>query len=324
MRIIALFAVVIGLILSGPARSAERTLIVATAPVAGVYYPAGGALCRVVNAGRRQHGLHCLVESTDGSRDNLGRLQKGEVDFALVQSDWQYFVGHGGGDTLGTGIGAGEGGTVLRAVASLHPQPFTLVAAPGSGIEALEDIAGKRLNLGPVGSAQRASGEALIEAVGWSDADFAEIGELGSERQASALCAGEIDALLVSASHPNALVEAVTERCGARLVPIEGQGVDILLATWPFYTRAEIAGGLYRANPEPVPSFGLRATLVTSLETPEDAVYWTVRSLFEGLDAVRRQHPALAQLSAEDMVSRGNTLALHPGALRYYKERGWK
>ena len=120
------------------------------------------------------------------------------------------------------------------------------------------------------------------------------------------------------------MISSATDRCQARLVPISGEAVDVLLASWPFYARAEIPGGLYRANPNSVPTFGVRATLVTSRETPNYMVYWVARSLFEQLDAVRRQHPVLAQLAAQDMLNHGNTLALHEGALRYYRERGWK
>lgn len=320
MRTWLLLTVFSALALIGAARAAERSVVVGTAPVAGVYFPAGGALCRAVNAGRQSHGQHCLVESTDGSSDNLARLRAGRLDFALVQSDWQFYAGQDGGATAGDK----PPGAALRAVASLHAQPFTLLAGPESDIGAVGDLVGKRLNLGPPGSVQRTAGEALIEALGWSNTDFAEIAGLDAARQVDALCSGRIDALLISISHPNGLVGAATDRCRARLIPIAGQAVDVLIATWPFYARAEIAGGLYRANPDPVATFGLRATLVTSLETPEDTVYWVVRSLFEQLDAVRRQHPALADLSAPDMLSSGNTLALHDGALRYYRERGWK
>lgn len=319
MRVSRLARLLLVLAVASGARAAERTVVIATAPVAGVYYPAGGALCRVVNAGQAQHGLRCLVESTGGSKDNLRRLRAGEVDFALVQSDWQYYAGQGGEAAV-----EGDSGRALRAVASLHAQPFTLLVGPESGIGSVEDLAGKRVNLGPNGSVQRVAGEALIEALGWSKPDFAAITGLDAQQQVDALCAGQIDAFLISISHPNSLISAATERCRARLIPIQGEAVDVLLATWPFYAKAEIAGGLYRANPDPVPTFGLRATLVTSRETPDDTVYWIARSLFEQLDTVRRQHPALAQLSPRDMLSHGNTLALHGGALRYYRERGWK
>jgi TRAP transporter TAXI family solute receptor len=329
MRGLFLLVLFLGLATAGEARCAGQIVVVGTAPVAGTYYPTGGALCRQVNEARAQHGLHCLVESTDGSEDNLRRLRAGGLDIALVQSDWQYYSARRPASPSGQGTG-GAGGPVeeaggeLRAVFSLHAQPFTILASPESDIAELADLKGKRLNLGPAGSAQRAAGEALIEALGWQKADLAEVVELAADAQVEALCSGRIDAFLMPIGHPNGLVGAATDRCRARLVPVEGEAVDLLLASWPFYSRAAIPGGTYIANPGTVPSFGLRATLVTTQRLPEETVYWLVRSLFERIDAFRSQHPALALLDPKAMVSKGNTLALHRGALRYYRERGWK
>jgi TRAP transporter TAXI family solute receptor len=330
MRRLFLFALFIGLAAAGGARGAEQIVVVGTAPVAGVYYPAGGALCRLVNHLREKHALRCLVESTAGSEDNLRRLRAGELDFALLQSDWQYYAGQGAATEAAAGAAEaaeaaeGETGPALRAVLSLHAQPFTLLVAPQSDIAGLADLKGKRMNLGPVGSAQRAAGEVLIEALGWETTDFAEVTQLAAGEQVEALCAGRIDAFLMPISHPNGLIGAATDRCRARLVPIEGRAVDLLLASWPFYSKAAIPGGTYLANSESVQTFGLRATLVTSRKTPDETVYWVVRALFEQLDAFREQHPALAGLEPAGMVSQGNSLALHEGALRYYRERGWK
>ncbi|MFQ6018567.1 MAG: TAXI family TRAP transporter solute-binding subunit [Kiloniellaceae bacterium] len=321
---------VLGLVLLGPvalslglgpgprAAAVERTIVVGTAPVAGVYFPAGGALCNLVNRERARHGLRCLVESTRGSSDNLDRLRRGEIDFALIQSDWQYLAvenGHGP---------EGEPFDELRAVFSLHGQPVTVVAHPEAGITRLTDLKGRRVNLGPPGSGIRAVGEMLIGALGWRRRDFAALPELGVDEQVAALCAGRIDAFILPVSHPNGAIAAATESCGAVLIDVTGAAVDRLTAEWPFYAPVEIPGGLYRGNSEPVRSYGARATLVTTVSAPADAVYEVVRATFENLDALTRQHAALAGLAAKQMVEAGNTAAFHEGALRYYRERGWK
>ncbi len=314
-----------GLILAAGPAGAEQHVVVGTGPVAGTYYPAGGALCRQVNLAAERHGLRCLVESTAGSEDNLRRLRAGQLDFALLQSDWQYYAGRDGTEESSEGEDENSGPTSdLRAVVSLHAQPFTLLARPESGIVALRDMEDKRINLGPEASAMRKANMALIEALGWDEDDFAELAALPPEELADALCGGIVDALLMPAGHPNGVIGAATDRCGARLVPVEGPSVEVLLAAWPFYAPATIPGGLYLGNRKAVPAFGLRATLVSSVRTPEETVYQVVRSLFEGLDAFRQQHPALAALDPQEMVNRANTLALHEGALRYYREKGWK
>ncbi len=314
-----------GLVLAAGPAGAEQHVVVGTGPVAGTYYPAGGALCRQVNLATERHSLRCLVESTAGSEENLRRLRAGQLDFALLQSDWQYYAGRDGTEGVSDGAdGNSEPTSDLRAVFSLHAQPFTLLARPESGIAALRDIEDKRIDLGPEGSATRKANMALIETLGWDERDFAELSALPPGELADAICGGIVDALLMPTGHPNGVVGQATDRCGARLVPIEGPSVEMLLAAWPFYAPATIPGGLYLGNRKAVPTFGLRATLVSSVRTPEEVVYQVVRSLFEGLEAFRQQHPALAALDPLEMVDRANTLALHEGALRYYREKGWK
>ncbi|MFQ5776143.1 MAG: TAXI family TRAP transporter solute-binding subunit [Kiloniellaceae bacterium] len=304
--------------LATPAGAAERTIVIGTAPVAGVYFPAGGAVCNMVNRERQRSGLRCLVESTGGSADNIERLRRGEIDFAVVQSDWQYVAvrDRGGAD--------GQGFPGLRAVFSLHGQPVTVVARPEAGIAAIADLKGRRVNLGPPGSGVRAVAEALIGALGWNRGDFEEIAEYGIDEQVRALCDGRIDAFILPVSHPNGAVAAATETCGARLVDVAGPAIDALTAEWPFYAAATIPGGLYRGNERPVRSYGARATLVTTESAPADLVYEVVKATFERLDELTRQHAALAGLEAEEMVRAGNTAPFHEGALRYYREKGWK
>lgn len=304
-------------LLSAPAETQQ--LVMGTAPVAGRYFPTGGALCRVVNAGRAQHGLRCFVEATSGAAENLTRLEAGDLDLALVQSDWQYHAYRSG-----VGLEDERPFEGLRSVMSLQALPFTLLAAPDSGIEILADLEGKRVNLGPAESPSRASADFLVEALGWDHDDFAEVGELEGEQQAIGLCDGRIDAALLPASHPSNIVAWAAEACGAQLIEIDGEAVGRLLNEWAFYAPAVIPGGLYANNPDPVRSFGLRATLVTSEATPPEAVYRFTKTVFEAIDTLRAQHAVLAGLSPQEMASAGNSAPLHEGALRYYRERGWR
>jgi TRAP transporter TAXI family solute receptor len=297
----------------------SRHLVVGTAPVAGHYYPTGGALCRLINTYRAEDSLRCLVEATSGAKENLTRLKAGDLAFALVPSDWQYHAYQSG---LGTGDD--EPFTDLRAVLSLQALSFTVLAAPGSGVETLADLEGKRINLGPPAASWRSTGDFLIAALGWSPDDFAEIGELDANEQADGLCNGRIDALLLWASHPSGPVAEATEGCGARLLGVDGEAVDRLLGEWVFYAPAVIPGGLYANNPDPVTSFGLRATLVTSQSLPADTVYQVTKRIFEGLEDLNAQHAVFAGLRVEDMISAGMSAPLHEGALRYYQERGWR
>ena len=294
----------------------EQMIVLGTAPVSGIYFPAGGALCRMVNAEREAQGLRCVLESTNGSAENLRRLEAGDLDFAIVQSDWQFHAYQGSG-----GPGTERPFVDLRAVFSLQAQPLTVVASRESGIDALADLRGKRVNLGPKGSAVRSAAEVLVQTLGWEDAAFGALTDFGAEDQVEALCAGTIDAFVLPTSHPNGIVAAATEGCLAKIVPIEGPEVEASLAQWPYYTPAIIPGGLYRGNPDAARSFGVRATLVTRAGLSPEVVYQVAKSVFDRLDELRRQHPALADLTASQMVEWGNTAPLHDGAEIFFREQ---
>lgn len=299
------------------ARSEEAQVIVGTAPVAGIYFAAGGAICRLINEAREEHGLRCLVESTEGSAENLRRLREGDLDFAIVQSDWQYHAFEGDGWLDGQSPFRS-----LRAVLSLHGQPLTVVAAKESGIETIGDLAGRRINLGPAGSAVRSSAETLIAAMGWQTEDFAAITDYALEEQAAALCRGDIDAFVLPGSHPNGAVAVATDSCGAVLIDIAGAGIERLITEWPFYAPVEIPGGIYRGNPDAVRSFGVRATLVTTERMPDVVVQALLTRIFDDLTALRSQHPALEALVPEEMAAAGLTAPFHPAALTFFRERG--
>ncbi len=296
-----------------------RQIVIGTAPVSGVYFPAGGAVCRLVNKQQVETGLRCFVEATDGSAENLARLKSGDLDFALLQSDWQYHAYQGSGGGV-----SDQPFSELRAIFSMHPQTLTIVVARESEIRELKHLEGRRVNLGPSGSAVQAASELLVESLGWTGDAFGEVLELGGEEQVDALCAGLIDAFILPTTHPNGIVAAATEGCLARVIPVGGGPVDKLLLDWPFYARSTIPAGLYRGNPEEIRSFGLRATLVTTTNMPAEMVYKMVKAVFEQLDQLTRQHPALLGLTAKEMISSGQSAPLHEGALLYYKEMGWQ
>ena len=170
---------------------APSTIYIGTAGVAGVYYPAGGAVCRVLNEDRARHGIQCSVESTDGSAANLAGIAAGDLDFGVVQSDLQYEVWRGVGRFASAG--AFE---ELRSVFSLHAEPFTVVALSISGITTFDDLPGPRVNIGNPGSGQRATMEALMQAEGWTSDSFALVTELDSTAQSQALAAQTVDAIV--------------------------------------------------------------------------------------------------------------------------------
>lgn len=292
-----------------------RLVVIGTAPVAGVYFPAGGAICNLVNRAREENGLRCLVESTGGSADNLRRLRSGELDFALVQSDWQYLAVHGNDDAPFE---------TLRSIFSLHGQAMTVLVHPDSGIANIDDLPNHRIALGPEGSGLRMMAEALLVAFDWRTGDFQEMVALDVAEMVTALCDRRVDAALLPVSHPNGAIALAAALCGATPIPVAGRPVEALLADWPFYSTVEIPGGLYPGVETTVATYGPRATLVARADLPDSLVYDVVRAVMAQLDDLAVQHPALAGLNARAMVDGGNSADTHPGALRYFREQGWK
>jgi TRAP transporter TAXI family solute receptor len=312
---------VAGLAMLGLAGGAEaqqqRFVTIGTGGVTGVYYAVGGAVCRLLNKDRKAHGIRCSVESTGGSAFNINTIKAGELDFGLTQSDVQYNALKGLAQFK-------EGGpyTDLRAVYSVHPEPFTVLARKELNATKFEDLKGKRVNVGNPGSGTRASMEELLGALGWKMSDFSLASELRADEHGPALCDNKIDAFFYGVGHPSANIQDPTTTCGAKLVSITGPAIDKLVASNPYYAKATIPGGMYANNPNPTETYGVLATVVTSAKVPEDVVYQLTKATFDNLEEFKKLHPAFAHLKAEDMVKNGLSAPLHPGAEKYYKEKG--
>ncbi|MQW01814.1 TAXI family TRAP transporter solute-binding subunit [Sinorhizobium medicae] len=303
---------------SGSAVAQQKFVTIGTGGVTGVYYAAGGAICRLLNKDRKTHGIRCSVESTGGSAFNVNTIKEGELDFGTTQSDVQYNAMKGEESFKEDGAH-----TDLRAVFSIHPEPFTVLAHPNAGVTRFEDFKGKRFNVGNPGSGTRASMERLLGAMGWTLADFSLASELKADEHGPALCDGKIDGFFYGVGHPSANIQDPTTTCGAKLVPLTGEVVDKLVAENPYYAKATIPGGLYNGNPEDTETFGVLATLVTSANVPEESVYELTKAVFENFDEFKSLHPAFANLDPAKMIKDGLSAPLHPGAERYYKEKGW-
>ena len=300
-----------------PAAAQQHFVTIGTGGVTGVYYAVGGAVCRLMNKDRAKTGMRCSTESTGGSVFNVNAIRSGELDFGLSQSDVQYNAYHGDAQFKG------KADTDLRAVFSVHPEPFTVLARADAGITKFTDFKGKRFNVGNHGSGTRASMEELLKQMGWTLADYSLAGELKADEQGSALCDNKIDGFFYGVGHPSAAIQDPTTACGAKLISLTGPAVDALVKAHPYYSYATIPGGMYANNPNPTQTYGVRATVVTSAKTPDAVVYELVKAVFSNFDEFKKLHPAFANLDPKEMVKAGLSAPLHPGAIKYYKERGW-
>jgi len=305
--------------LAAPAAQAQTKFItIGTGGVTGVYYAAGGAICRLVNKDRAKHGIRCSVESTGGSVFNINTIKAGELDMGVAQSDVHYNAAKGVGQFQKEGVYA-----ELRAVMSLHPEPFTVLARKEANIKSFADFKGKKFNVGNPGSGTRSSMEELLGAMGWKMGDFALASELKADEHGPALCDAKIDGFFYGVGHPSANIQDPTTTCGAKLVSLTGAAVDKLVKEKPYYAKATIPAGLYPANPQATETYGVLATMVSSSKAPADTVYAVVKAVFDNLEELKKLHPALANLAAPAMIKDGLSAPLHEGAAKYYKEKGW-
>ena len=314
----ALIAALAGVSLFAVSAQAEQKFVsIGTGGVTGVYYPTGGAICRLVNKGRKEHGIRCSAESTGGSIYNINTIRTGELEFGVAQSDWQYHAYNG------TSKFADQGKFEdLRAVFSVHPEPVTILARKDAGIDNVTDIKGKRLNIGNPGSGTRGTWDVIEEALGWKREDLALAAEMKSAETGQALCDNKIDAYFWLVGHPSALTQETLASCDAKLVNATGDEIDKLVGDNSYYRVAKIPAGMYGDNEE-VTTFGVGATFVSSAKVPEEVVYTVVKAVFENFDQFKSLHPAFANLKEEEMIKDSLSAPLHPGAVKYYKERGW-
>lgn len=297
---------------------AEQFVSVGTGGVTGVYYPTGGAICRLVNKDRKMHGIRCSAESTGGSVYNINTVRAGELEFGVAQSDWQYHA------YRGTSKFADQGKfSDLRAVFSVHPEPFTLIVRKGSGIRKFEDLKGRKVNVGNPGSGQRATMEVVMSAFGISMNDFSLAAELKGSEMAQAICDGKIEAMIYTVGHPAAAVTEAASSCDVELASVSGAPINKLVADNSFYRVATIPGGMYAGSPNDTRTFGVGATVITSADVPDKVVYTVVKAVFDNFADFKKLHPAFRNLDEKQMISDGLSAPLHAGAVKYYNERGW-
>ncbi len=315
--LVAVLAIGAGLSAMQPEAAEQRFISIGTGGVTGVYYPTGGAICRLVNKMRKETGIRCSAESTGGSIYNINTLRSGELDFGVAQSDWQYHAYNG------TSKFADKGKfDKLRAVFSVHPEPVTIIAHDDSGVKNISDLKGKRLNIGNPGSGTRGTWEVLEEALGWKRSDLKLAAEMKSAETGQAVCDGKIDAYFWLVGHPSALTQESLATCAAHLVNATGPEIDKLINDNSYYRKATIPAGMYN-NKDDVNTFGVGATFVTSADVPDDVVYTVVKAVFDNFDQFKKLHPAFANLKPEEMIKDSLSAPVHPGAEKYYKEKGW-
>ena len=294
-----------------------RFATIGTGGITGVYYPTGGAISKMINKKRKIYGVRCTVESTAGSVFNVNAVMSGDLDFGIVQSDRQYQAVNGKAEWKEAGPQKD-----LRAIFSIHPEAVTLVAAQDAGIKSINDLRGKRVNIGNPGSGQRQNAIDALSAAGIDYKNDLHAEQVKASEAAGLLQDGRIDAFFYTVGHPSgAIKEATAGNRKVRIVPITDTAA--LLAQYPYYAPAVILIKFYPGtdNKTDISTFGVKATFVTSSRVPDTMVYAITKEVFENLGQFKKLHPAYEALTPEGMLQ-GLSAPIHPGAMKYYKEKG--
>lgn len=302
----------------GIVHAAGSFISISTGDVSGMDYQAGGAICSLVNAERNDHQIRCTVKSSPGGVENILALRQGEREFGIAQADvvQQAWRGNGPFSEIGEFRG-------LRTVFALHPETLTLVAHPDADIETVQDLRGKRVNIGPETSGQAASMVVLMDALGWTESDFSSAERLGITEQVDAFCAEEIDVAVFVTGHPNSSVQE-TLACGGSMIPIEGPAINRLVRSASYYDTTVIPGGTYSGESSEISTYGVRSLLLSSTNTSQRIVREVTRSVFEQSDQFRNWHRAFDSLEPAGMARGVGAVdaPLHPGAQDWLDDEG--
>jgi len=297
--------------------SQETSVTIGTGGVTGVYYPTGKAIAAIVNRTTENHGVMVRFESTGGSVFNINAIMMGDLELGIVQSDRQYQAWNGLKDWKDRGSQKR-----LRSICSLHPESVVLLAGDDSGIETLDAVIGKTVNVGNPGSGPRGNAVDLMQSCGIDWRSQVNILGIRAEESAGLLQKGRVDAFFYTVGHPNdAIQEAIEGRRKVHFVPLTGACIDRLVSQWPYYAKTYIPVDFYPGvrNKKNVDTFGVKATFCTNSHIPEKIVYTVVREIFENLEAFKKSHPAYGTLTKANMLE-ALSAPLHPGALKYYRE----
>ena len=294
---------------------ATQFITIGTGGVTGVYYPTGGAICRMVNKLKKKTGIRCSVESTGGSVYNVNTIHQGELDFGISQSDTAYQAYNGIGKFKGKAI------KELRSTMAIYPELLTFVVAKRSGIKTLMDVKGKRVNIDTPGSGTRMTTEIVLKAFGIKHSDLKNIDELSSSEGPTLLKDDHIDGYFAVFGHPTANIKDAANSVDIDLIPIEGKPVDMLVKKYPYYAKGIISGTFYKGVTHDTPSIGVKAVLVTSAKTSDKVVYTVIKTILDNFAAFKKLHPAYKTITKKSLLD-GLSIPQHPGAIKAFKEAG--
>lgn len=311
-------AALLALALSGGSLAATVFITIGSGSVTGVYYPVSSGIAKMINTYLSKEGIRANARSTGGSKYNVKAIDQNQLQAALAQNDVIYYAYNGLTETF-----QNQPIKTIRGVAALYPEFMHILARPGSGIKTLEDLKGKKVYVGDIGSGVEATTKQIFEAAGMSFDDLAQAvhGKVGQAVQL--LQDGKIDALFYTVGAKSAAMQEATEIAKAYFVPLPLDIIQKLIDTFPYYTQVIIPPNTYKGQDLSVATIGVKATFIVRSDLPDDVVYKIAKLLFvDKVDEFKNIHPALGTFFDVKKALDGMTIPIHPGAAKLYEELG--
>jgi len=298
--------------------TAQNFVVIGGGSTTGVYYQVALNICKIINDKLGGKGYNCIGRPALGSTFNIRSIQRGLLNYGVAQSDWVWKAANGKDK-----LWAGKPDKGLRTVFTVHPEVVMLVTRKDTGIKTIADLKGKRVNIGNPGSGQRGNAEDVLRLSGIDkDKDIKAEGLQQNEAN-RALVDKKIDAFFYTIGVPWGGGLEIANSTAINVIPVDSAPIRKLVADNPFYAMATIPGGTYKGVDKDVATYGVKATFVTGEKEPADSVYTVVKTIFENLDTLRNSYANFKNLQPKDMLQ-GLSAPLHPGAMKYYKEKGWQ
>ncbi len=290
--------------------NAITRLTIATGSPSGVYYPYAGAMQKVIEA--NHDNIKIVINATGASAENIHLIAAGHAQLAIVQNDVMDYAYHA------TNTWTEEAVTGFMTLMTLYPESCQLIVPADSDIYSVEDLEGKRVSTGAIGSGVEANATQILEAYGLSVSDITQR-NLSFSASAEAMKDRTLDAAFITSSTPNTAITDLQTVRGLRFISLDDDKIDALIAAYPFYTKVTLTDADYSFISEPANTVAVRATLICTPSLSDDVAYNIVKTIIENKDTIA--HANAAFININDAVQ-GTSIDFHPGALKYFQEQG--
>ncbi len=287
----------------------KQDLSLLTGGTGGTYYPLGGQIGKIISDNTN---ANVTPQTSGASAENMETLRAGEAEIAFSQTDIAAYAIDG--------LEMFEGNAIdnIQAIGSLYPETVQLVTTKDSGITSVEDLKGKAVSVGAPGSGAYINAMQVLEAHGLTDKDI-KPQNLSFDESTDGIQAGTIDAAFITAGTPTGAVEALSAQNDIVIVPFEDDKIQALIDEYPYYAQDTVAKGTYNIEAD-VNTVAVKAMLVVTNDVDEDLVYEMTKALFENTDKIT--HAKGEFIKAETALEGLGNLELHPGAAKYFEEKG--